>query len=287
MRTTLFILTIMLAPALSGSAQVEFDPPLGPPAYAAGLGPRVGIDGGHGNLHTVDGTYATFASLLRRDGFRVDGPAEAFSVDSLRGLDILVIANALAEDRASPALTEAEVDAVENWVRAGGSLILVADHAPWPAAIQPLAGRFGVEFANAYAYDGPPDARQGSLTYGKAAGSLLEHAVTEGVQAVANFLGSAFRVDGPHAPLMRMGPDAVAQRGMGEAFAADAEPIGGWLQGALLERGNGRVAVFGEAAMLSAQERGPDRRPMGMNAPGAEDNARFVLNVVRWLASTP
>ena len=287
MRMSLFVLTIMLGPVLPGSAQVAFDPPLGGPAYAPGLGPRVGIDGGHGNLHTVAGTYAPFASLLRRDGYRVDGLAETFSADSLRGLDVLVIANALAEDRAGSALTEAEVDAVERWVRTGGSLILIADHAPWPAAIQPLAGRFGVEFSNAYAYDGPPDARQGSLTYGKAAGSLLEHAVTDGVEAVANFLGSAFRVQGPHAPLMRMGPGAVAQRGMGEAFAADAAPIGGWLQGALLERGDGRVAVFGEAAMLSAQERGPDRRPMGMNAPGAEDNARFILNVLGWLTPGP
>ncbi len=287
MRRTLITLAIAIAPALPGSAQLAFDPPVDSPAYAAGRGPVVGIDGSHGNLHTVDGTYAPFASLLRKDGYRVDGFAGAFTDDSLRGLDILVIANALAEDRAGPALNDAEVDAVERWVRAGGALILVADHAPWPAAIQPLAGRFGVEFSNAYAYDGPPDARQGSLTYGKAAGSLLEHAVTDGVEAVATFLGSAFRVEGPHAALMRMGPGAVAQPGMGQAFAADAEPIGGWLQGALLQRGDGRVAVFGEAAMLSAQERGPDRRPMGMNAPGAEDNARFVLNVLHWLSSAP
>jgi hypothetical protein len=47
-----------------------------------------------------------------------------------------------------------------------------------------------------------------------------------------------------------------------------------------------RVAFFGEAAMFSArfQVIGTERRPMGMNAPGAEQNFQFVLNVMRWLA---
>jgi hypothetical protein len=43
------------------------------------------------------------------------------------------------------------------------------------------------------------------------------------------------------------------------------------------------VAFFGEAAMFSAQVSGPQRLPMGMNAPLAEQNAQFVLNVLRWL----
>ena len=63
------------------------------------------------------------------------------------------------------------------------------------------------------------------------------------------------------------------------------------LQGAVLEQGRGRVAVFGEAAMFSAQVSGPSRRPMGMNAPHAGENPRFLLNLMHWLAerspSTP
>ena len=50
-----------------------------------------------------------------------------------------------------------------------------------------------------------------------------------------------------------------------------------------MQVGSGRAAFFGEAAMFSAQVAGPSRRPMGMNAPGAEQNHRFVLNVMRWL----
>jgi len=48
----------------------------------------------------------------------------------------------------------------------------------------------------------------------------------------------------------------------------------------------GRAAFFGEAAMFSArfQGVGAERRPMGMNAPGAEQNFQLVLNVMHWLS---
>ena len=56
------------------------------------------------------------------------------------------------------------------------------------------------------------------------------------------------------------------------------------LQGALVRHGGGKVAVFGEAAMFSAQLAGPDQRPMGMNAPDAPENYRYALNVLHWLS---
>jgi hypothetical protein len=155
--------------------------------------------------------------------------------------------------------------------------MLVADHEPWPAAVAKLSSKFRVEFANAYAYEGA----EGSITYTKKEGSLRPHAVTEGVDAVATFLGSAFRVEGAHAPLLVLDKSAVARPILSTQAQAGDKPIPEWLQGALIEHGRGRVAVFGEAAALTAQNRGG--RAMGMNAPGAEDNPRFVLNVVRWL----
>jgi len=56
------------------------------------------------------------------------------------------------------------------------------------------------------------------------------------------------------------------------------------LQGAVIQYGKGRVAVFGEAAMFSAQVAGPERRPAGMNDPSAPQNAQFLLNVLHWLS---
>ena len=60
----------------------------------------------------------------------------------------------------------------------------------------------------------------------------------------------------------------------------------GMLQGAVFPLGKGRVAVFGEAAMFSARVTGPERLPMGMNAPYAAGNPQFVLNTLHWLVGS-
>jgi hypothetical protein len=105
---------------------------------------------------------------------------------------------------------------------------------------------------------------------------------------VRTFTGSAFTARAPGArPLLTLGrgwtvlePDTAWQ------FSASTRrvPGGGKLQGAVLEVGRGRVAVFGEAAMFTAQVTGPERVPSGFRAPGAEQNKQFALDVVRWLA---
>ena len=54
-----------------------------------------------------------------------------------------------------------------------------------------------------------------------------------------------------------------------------------------MEVGRGRLAVFGEAAMFSAQLQTQDSGEivrMGMNAPVASENPRFLLHLMRWLA---
>ncbi|MEX1185882.1 MAG: hypothetical protein WEA80_04775 [Gemmatimonadaceae bacterium] len=74
------------------------------------------------------------------------------------------------------------------------------------------------------------------------------------------------------------------------AWQFDGVPAGsaaGMLQGAARVLAAGRVVVLGEAAMLTAQVAGPNRRPMGMNAPVARQNQRFVLNLMHWLSGGP
>ena len=51
--------------------------------------------------------------------------------------------------------------------------------------------------------------------------------------------------------------------------------------------GAGRLAVFGEAGMFTAQLAGDNKRKMGMTAPGAEENYQFLLNVMHWLTELP
>jgi hypothetical protein len=59
---------------------------------------------------------------------------------------------------------------------------------------------------------------------------------------------------------------------------------GRWAHAVAVGVGSGRVAMFGEAAMFSAQLAGPSRAPMGMNHPHARFNKQLLLNTFHWLS---
>ncbi len=163
-RAVFTVSALLMATGIVSAQQVadlKYKPPLPRPAYEAGKGPRVAIDEAHHNFHTAEGRYKPFAELLRRDGYRVEALRQRFSAGSLKGVAILVIANALnqrnAEDWSPPnpsAFTPEEIDAARRWVEKGGSLFLIADHMPFPGAASDLAKAFGVEFSNGHATAG-------------------------------------------------------------------------------------------------------------------------------------
>ena len=295
--------TLMLVsgPVTAHAQQVPdsaFAPSIARPAFAVGAGPLVLVDEAHTNFHTTDGRYYAFARLLRRDGYVVRGLREPFARASLSGARVLVIANALnarnARDWTLPtpsAFSADEIAAVEEWVREGGSLLLIADHMPFPGAADGLAAAFGIGFGNGFAYDSTE--QESRFRFSRGNGLLAEHAITSGrgpmerVDSIDSFTGQAFRLMGADAqPLLTLGAGTVL---LMPVEAWDFSPktprmrADGMMHGAVLRHGQGRVAVFGEAAMFSAQRAGPDRRPMGMNDPGAPQNVQFLLNVMHWL----
>jgi hypothetical protein len=293
MRFLLPAIALLAAPACGSAQQVadlNYKPPVPRPAYESGKGPRVAIDEAHHNFHTAEGRYKPFAELLRRDGYRVSGLSQRLSAASLAGTDVLVISNALhernAEDWSPPnpsAFTREEIAALHDWVEKGGSLFLIVDHMPFPAAAGDLAKAFGVEFRNGHARAGHWK-EDGLDTFDSATG-LKESTITRGrsddekVTKVATFTGSAFKPPKHATPVLEFGPKSVLME-RGEKETQEV-PIEGWCQGAVMKVGRGRVAVFGEAAMFSAQLAGKEQ--MGMNVPGAEQNHQLLLNVLHWL----
>lgn len=208
---TLFgsVAAVALAAALPAFAQQVVNPnpdvSVAAPAWPRGTGPRVRIDEAHLNFHTANGRYAPFAALLRNDGYRVEGGAAPFGPETLAGADIIVIANALAPEGSDSAFDETEIAALRSWVEAGGSLLLIADHAPFAGAAARLARAFGIIFHNAYAVDtrdGPDIFRSGN--------GLADHPIVRGaggdaaVPSVRTFTGSAFEAPGAE-PLLTLG----------------------------------------------------------------------------------
>ena len=299
-RATAVAATMLLALRLPAQ-QVQdtlFIPRVGPAAYPAATGPRLYIDGGHHNFHTVDGRYAAFAHLASRDGYRVRGGNAEFSDALLATMDILVIANPLAERNDNgrwslptpSAFTAGEIAAVHRFVERGGSLLLIADHMPFAGAVENLGTAFGISWINGFAFD---DKQNSIFRLSRGAG-LSPHAIftgrnsSERVDSIVAFTGSAFWLPGGGTPLIYIPPHSrVLLPNVAWQFSDSTASISaaGMLQGAALIVGRGRVMAAGEAAMFSAQRAGPNgANMMGFNNAGAPQNAQFVLNVLHWLS---
>jgi hypothetical protein len=278
----------------------NWTPTVPAPQFTADTGPRVLVDAAHGNFHRIDGRFAAFAKLLRADGYRVASADQPISPELLSGANIFVIANAVKGGEnaqwvlpTAPALAPDEVTALAKWVHDGGSLLLIADHMPFPGSVAELADAFGIAFRNGYAIKSVGEG--GSVIFTRS-GGLADHAITRGrnaaeqITALKTFTGQAFSAVVPVEPLIRM-PDDWAVFFPQEAGkftrTTPSESTRGLLQGAVLRHGQGRVAVFGEAAMFTAQTQilgDAVVHRMGMNDPEASQNAQFVLNVLHWLS---
>jgi hypothetical protein len=282
------------------------------PAYTRD-GPTVAIDEAHSNFHTAGGQYKPFADLLARDGYRVIPSTRKFDAGTLAGVEVLVIANAGGSvDPPGPALTERECDVVRDWVRGGGSLLLIADHAPFGSAAENLGKRFGVAMGKGWAFDlASAGGITTQLTFSRENGLLGAHPILRGrdaseeVKSIRSFTGQSLSVPAGASPLMKLSATAREVPGRSDLDAEDAAargtgaprgaagphsiPVAGRAQGIAMKFGKGRVVILGEAGMFSAQivrfDDGNRQREMkfGMNVPGHDDR-QFALNVLHWLS---
>ncbi|HUP65890.1 MAG TPA: DUF4350 domain-containing protein [Thermoanaerobaculia bacterium] len=293
-------------------ADPDFEASVARPAYAKHP-PTVAIDAAHANTHTASGQFKPFAELLRADGYHVVEWTRTFDAKALAEIEVLVIANARDLEALmrgvleSPAFTEEECDAVRDWVRAGGALLLIADHAPFGHAMESLGARFGLSMGKGWAFD---HAAEGGITtqlvFSRENGLLGDHPIVQGrdseetITSVRSFTGQSIGADDDVTILMKLSDtareaatpddlnasDAAVRGGDTDRLAASSTSVAGRAQGVAMTFGRGRVVALGEAGMFSAQiVRYPDgsERRFGMNIDGY-DNRQLALNVVRWLS---
>src|SRR3954465_5511778 len=109
--------------------------------------------------HPADSSYARAAEILRAHDFAVE--ANASGPRGLGGVAVLVIAHP-SEPRwervvpaGKPVFTVEEIDAVEEFVRGGGGLVLLAEEEQekYGSNLAELAARFGIAVDNAVVHD--------------------------------------------------------------------------------------------------------------------------------------
>jgi hypothetical protein len=272
-------------------ADPDFNTKVARPAYAnSDRHPRVLFDEAHHNFHTASGRYKPFAELIASDGYQVIPNTEKFSRESLRRGDILVIANALGAEgmgqpgAADPAFTDAECDAVRDWIKEGGTLLFITDHAPMGSAAECLAKRFNVSMSKGATTD-PQNSEGGEswLVFTQKNHLLGDHPIIRGrddserVNRIQTFTGTSLKGPEGSVPILKLAATAVDNSFDDEKTTSAA----GRAQGLALSFGKGRIVMLGEAAELSAQVAGGEK--FGMNVAGL-DNRQMALNIMHWLS---
>ncbi|HEX5966429.1 MAG TPA: hypothetical protein VFY51_10885 [Pyrinomonadaceae bacterium] len=292
---TILVLLLVLAPGVLAQqvADAEFNTSVENPAYSRN-GPRVLFDEAHHNFHTADGRYKPFVDLLMGDGYQVVRNRKPFSKQSLDSFKVLVIANALGaeemddEGADQPAFTDDEIQAVYDWLKGGGALLLIADHAPFGGAASALGTKLGVEMSKGYTFDAA-NALQGIasfLVFSRENKLLGPHPIFEGrnekerINRVLSFTGQSLK--GPDGSLGILKLSETAQDSPNHE-QKNMVSAAGRAQALAFKVGKGRVVVHGEAAMLSAQVSGVEKFKMGMNYEGY-DNKQYALNLMHWLS---
>jgi hypothetical protein len=275
------------------SPDLEFNTSVENPAYSRS-GPRVMFDEAHHNFHTADGRYKPFVDLLMNDGYQVIRNRKTFTKQSLDSFKVLVIANALGAEEMDDAgsdqsaFTEAEIQAVYDWVKGGGALLLIADHAPFGGAAAALGTKLGVDMSKGYTSDAANSLpRNPSLLIFSRENKLLgPHPIFEGrtekerVSKVLSFTGQSLKGPAESSMLLKLSDTAQDSPNHEQKELVSAA---GRAQALAFKVGKGRVVVHGEAAMLSAQIAGQEKFKMGMNYEGY-DNKQYALNLVHWLS---
>jgi hypothetical protein len=260
----------------------DFDVTVRNPAYAS-KHPEVLFDEAHQNFHTAGGRYKVFADLITNDGYRVTPNREPLTSEKLAQYSIFVSANAPAKRPTAPsAFTEAECKAVEDWVRAGGALLLITDHEPFASGSEELGKRFGVDMSLLTSTD-PANQTDHGLLFSREKNQLGDHAILRGrdaseqVNRILTFVGQSLKGPPGSVQLLKFS-DTAQDVGRNKKVSA-----AGRAQGIAFKFGKGRVVVMGEAGDLSAQVYGDSPEKMGMNVPGC-DNRQFALNLMHWLS---
>ena len=221
--------------------------------------------------HPGDSSYAAAAQALRRRDLDVAahtaGPLDAAA---LADADVLVIAHPSepAWERTvpgggSPKLTDAELDAVEAFVRAGGGLVLLGEEeqAKYASNLADLSARFGVAIASDTASDYERHRRAPHWILAD-----LERG-QDGVDLLARVHQACFY----RATTLSVTPEATAARVVARTSPSASVPDAPLM--IAVEAGAGRVVVVADSDLF------------GDDCIGELDHEQLWANLIEWSAA--
>lgn len=255
--------------------------------------PVIGIDQMHNNLHTKGGGFAPFAKLAEMDGFKV---IEFSSYDQLENIDVLIIANPIHPKNQGnwtkptySAFEDEEIQRIKEWVYNGGSLLLIADHMPFAGAANKLANTFGFNYCDGFAQLSERQNNQDVFSIDNNRLNLEGLSDDKlALESITTFTGSAFTYPEKASVVLRfLENDRCLIPETAWQFNKETETttLKGFAQGAIMPTGHGKIAIFGEAAMFTAQTftQNGNIFTVGFNSPLAKNNILFIRSLLDWI----
>lgn len=221
----------------------------------------------------ADSGYVQAAAMLQRQGFPVTVHAEGpLTEEVLAATDVLVVPHCSQDEWeattgvGSPKFTAAELDAVEQFVRAGGGLVVLAEseQPKYGNSLAELAARFGVIVENATVQD--PVARHNGVSTWVIAQPSGAGAwdLWAGVEAACFY----------RTGVLTVAAGAADDVSLAAVTSASAAPAGAGLI-ALAQAGRGRAVVVSDSDLF------------GDDSIEEYDHATLWHNIVVWAASAP
>lgn len=300
-----FFFLFLFAMCFEANAQMLNDSPfvasVAHPKFKKGKGPKMLIDAAHHNFIVEMGLIKPLMDVVTSDGYRPTIDSSLFTKSYLDQYKVVVISPAMPflfgskpEVTNEITFTDAELNALHNWVLEGGALLMLSEHAPIDKSMTPLFNKFGIQISSGAIYDSlyydisvdlPSNVT--ILKFTTQNGLLnQDHPITKGenstekINNIVTYTGSSLQGEG-YANIFKLSPSAKMKK-WNRGLPANLGNSQG-LAGAI---GKGKVAAFGDCngftAMYIKTNTG-QKFSAGMQVQ-AYDWKQFVLNTFHWLS---
>ncbi len=295
-----FCLLVTLAAQGQMLNDSPFDASVALPKYPQGKGPKVLFDKGHFNFIVDMGLAKPLMDVAAADGYRVHVDSLKFTKAYLAKYKMIVIFPAMPFKFGSKSqvtdeitFTAAELNALQDWVSAGGSLLMFDEHAPIDKSVTPLFNTFGIQLSigivsDSLNYESKFDmsSKETLLKFTRSNGLLnTDHPITQGEKAteqinnIMTYGGGGLTGKG-YTNLFKLSPSATIKKYSGSL------PIGTAESQALAGKfGKGKVVALGDCNGFTAMYVMMKSVKFSAGMQVADyDWKQFALNTLHWLS---
>jgi hypothetical protein len=295
-----FCLLVTLAAQGQMLNDSPFDTSVALPKYTQGKGPKVLFDKGHYNFIVDMGLAKPLMDVATADGYQVSVDSMKFTKAYLAPYKMLVIFPAMPFKFGSKSqvtdeitFTADELNALYDWVSAGGSLLMFDEHAPIDKSVTPLFNTFGIQLSIGIVSDSLnyetkftiPN-KETLLKFTRSNGLLnTDHPITQGektgeqINNIMGYSGGGLTGAG-YTNLFKLSPSATIKKYSGSAPSGTANS-----QGLAGKFGKGKVVALGDCNGFTAMYVMIKSVKFSAGMQVADyDWKQFALNTLHWLS---